>query len=62
VKASFGQRRKTLVNALHNAGSFGMDKEAIKNLLTGMGIGENQRGETLTIQQFAELSNLIARA
>ena len=59
VKAAFGQRRKTLLNALHNAGYFNMNKEEIKNLLTGLGIHENQRGETLSLEQFALLSNCI---
>ncbi len=59
VKASFGQRRKTLVNALNNAGYLGLNKEQIRILLNKVGIQENQRGETLTIQQFAQLSNLI---
>lgn len=59
VKAAFGQRRKTLVNALNNAGVFSVNKEQIKELLDKMGIGENQRGETLSIEQFAQLSNYI---
>ncbi len=59
VKAAFGQRRKTLANALNNAGYFGMGKEEIKAVLSGAGIKENQRGETLSIEQFAHLSNLI---
>lgn len=59
VKASFGQRRKTLVNALNNAGYFGVGKEELKDILSKAGIGENQRGETLSIEQFALLSNLI---
>lgn len=59
VKASFGQRRKTLVNALHNSGNFNINKEEIKDLLKELGIGENQRGETLTIKQFAELANIL---
>lgn len=59
VKAAFGQRRKTLVNALNNAGCFNLGKEQIKELLAKGGIGENQRGETLSIAQFAQLSNDI---
>ena len=59
VKAAFGQRRKTLVNALNNAGYFGIGKEEIKEILSEASIGENQRGETLSIEQFAQLSNLI---
>ena len=59
VKAAFGQRRKTLVNALNNAGYFGKDKEEIRGILEKTGIGEKQRGETLSLEQFAQLSNLI---
>lgn len=59
VKAAFGQRRKTLVNALNNAGYFNLSKEEIKEMLVKTGIGENQRGETLSIMQFAQLSNFI---
>jgi 16S rRNA (adenine1518-N6/adenine1519-N6)-dimethyltransferase len=62
VKAAFGQRRKTLINALFNAGTFGQSKEQFKELLIKMGIGENQRGETLSIEQFAELSNMISKS
>ena len=59
VKAAFGQRRKTLVNALNNAGYFSLDKEEIKGMLEKTGIGEKQRGETLSLEQFAQLANLI---
>ena len=59
VKAAFGQRRKTLVNALNNASYLGLDKEKITELLEKTGIDMKQRGETLSIQQFAQLSNLI---
>ena len=58
VKAAFGQRRKTLVNALNNASYLGLNKESIGNLLDRVGIDRNQRGETLSIPQFAKLSNL----
>ncbi len=57
VKASFGQRRKTLVNALFNSGYFKINKEEIKEILDNIGVEENQRGETLSILQFAQLSN-----
>lgn len=59
VKASFGQRRKTLVNALANAGIFNESKEGIKQILVQLGIDEKQRGETLSIAQFAELANVL---
>ncbi|AEY64467.1 16S rRNA (adenine(1518)-N(6)/adenine(1519)-N(6))-dimethyltransferase RsmA [Clostridium sp. BNL1100] len=61
VKASFGQRRKTLVNALANSGFFNKSKEQIKQILEQMGLNENIRGEVLTVAQFAQLSNLILK-
>lgn len=57
IKAAFGQRRKTLLNALSNSGYFNMSKEEIKGILQKLGIEENRRGETLSIMQFAELAN-----
>ncbi len=57
VKAAFGQRRKTLLNALSNSGCLAQDKQAIREVLEGTGIGESCRGETLGIKQFAQLSN-----
>lgn len=61
VKASFGQRRKTLVNALANSGFFNKNKEQIKEILEGMGLRENIRGEVLSVEQFGELSNLFSK-
>lgn len=57
VKASFGQRRKTLLNALTNSGGFNKSKEEIREILINLNINENARGETLSIEQFASLSN-----
>ncbi|HHW47782.1 MAG TPA: 16S rRNA (adenine(1518)-N(6)/adenine(1519)-N(6))-dimethyltransferase RsmA [Clostridiaceae bacterium] len=61
VKAAFGQRRKTLLNALSNSGYFNLDKEKIKQILNNLGISENLRGEALSITQFALLSNSFTR-
>ncbi len=61
VKASFGQRRKTLVNGLSNAGFLKKDKEQIKQILESMGLKENIRGEVLSVQQFGDLSNLLGQ-
>lgn len=61
VKASFGQRRKTLVNALSNSGFFNKNKEQIKQIIAEMGLNENIRGEVLTVAQFAQLTNLIMK-
>lgn len=60
IKASFMQRRKTLVNGLINSGVI-KDKIKLKEIFDNIGIDMNIRGEKLTIEQFAELSNLIYR-
>lgn len=59
VKAAFGQRRKTLVNALSNSGYFNTSKDELKKIIGSIGLDENRRGETLSISQFAQLANLI---
>jgi 16S rRNA (adenine1518-N6/adenine1519-N6)-dimethyltransferase len=60
VKAAFGQRRKTLLNALHNSGIFELDKKEMESVIKSLGIDPGSRGETLTIMQFAELSNSLS--
>lgn len=57
VKASFGQRRKTLLNSLGGLGF--LSKDQIKEALQEANIDEKRRGETLTIEEFATLSNVI---
>lgn len=59
IKAAFGQRRKTLLNAL-SAGNLGIDKNEIKELLESIDIDAKRRGETLSIQEFANLANTLA--
>ena len=56
VRGAFGKRRKMLPNALSGAG---FDKEKVVDLLNRMGLNPKQRGETLSIQEFAALSNLL---
>ena len=58
VRAAFGQRRKTLQNAL--ASGLAMEKLQVCNILTSIGIDENRRGETLSIQEFGQLANVLA--
>lgn len=64
IRASFNQRRKTLVNGLSNAGNLGVSKERIAEVLGQMNLSPTVRGETLTLEQFTELSNylLVTRA
>lgn len=59
IRAAFGQRRKTLLNALSNSSYFSLSKDQFKEILNRIGISENERGENLNIQQFATLSNSI---
>lgn len=58
VRAVFAQRRKTLVNSLANAGRFG-PKEKIAGAVDTMGLPPTVRGETLSILQLAELSDIL---
>lgn len=59
IRASFNQRRKTLVNSLGNASHIQIEKERIKAVLEEMQLPPTIRGEALTLQQFAELSNRL---
>ncbi|WP_099467468.1 16S rRNA (adenine(1518)-N(6)/adenine(1519)-N(6))-dimethyltransferase RsmA [Konateibacter massiliensis] len=59
IRASFNQRRKTLVNGLNNAPNINYSKEEITSCLEGMGLSSNIRGEALTLSQFAELADSL---
>lgn len=59
IRASFNQRRKTLVNGLGNASELSVSKEQVLEALEKMGLSSTVRGEALTLEQFAELSNLL---
>lgn len=58
VKAAFGQRRKTLNNALK---SMGVDKNIIADVLDKAGIEATRRGETLTMEEFGAIANILAQ-
>lgn len=59
IRASFSQRRKTLVNGLTNAAELNISKDRVQEALEQMGLSATIRGEALTLEQFAELSNLL---
>lgn len=61
IRASFNQRRKTLVNGLTNAGNLGVSRPDVEKVLAEMGLSPTVRGETLTLEQFAELSSRLYR-
>ncbi|MCD7736073.1 MAG: 16S rRNA (adenine(1518)-N(6)/adenine(1519)-N(6))-dimethyltransferase RsmA [Lachnospiraceae bacterium] len=62
IRASFNQRRKTLVNGLNNAGGLPFSKEQIAEALRQIGQSETVRGETLTLEDFAALSEALTSA
>ena len=59
IRASFNQRRKTLVNSLHNSPQISKTKEEILRALEQMGLSQTVRGEALTLEQFAALTDLL---
>ena len=61
IRASFNQRRKTLANGLNNAPDIQVSKEDIAKALEELGVGASIRGETLTLEQFARLSNILKK-
>ncbi len=61
IRASFNQRRKTLANSLGNAPELGLSKEKILQALEKMRLPAAVRGEALTLEQFACLSNELSK-
>lgn len=59
IRASFNQRRKTLVNGLGNAPELNLTKENILSALGKMGLSPTVRGEALTLEQFALLADVL---
>ncbi|MBE5964986.1 MAG: 16S rRNA (adenine(1518)-N(6)/adenine(1519)-N(6))-dimethyltransferase RsmA [Lachnospira sp.] len=57
IRAAFNQRRKTLMNALNNAPDINYSKEQIANAIKTAGFSETIRGEALTLEEFARLSD-----
>lgn len=61
IRASFNQRRKTLVNGLNNSPEIHVSKDVIAKAIEELGVSPTIRGEALDLKQFAELSNIIYR-
>jgi 16S rRNA (adenine1518-N6/adenine1519-N6)-dimethyltransferase len=59
IRASFNQRRKTLQNGINNAAELSFTKDEVVNALTQMSLPENIRGEALSLEQFAKLSDIL---
>ena len=61
IRASFNQRRKTLSNSLKNSQELPYSKEEVEAAITECGLPLNIRGEALTLEQFARLSDTLSK-
>ncbi len=61
IRASFNQRRKTLANGLKNSPELDFSREEIEAAIESLGKGASVRGEALTLEEFAALSNLLIK-
>lgn len=61
IRASFNQRRKTLANGLNNFPGLNLSKEVIQQCIEELGVPVTIRGEALSLEQFAKLSNIIGK-
>ena len=61
IRASFNQRRKTLANGLNNYPGISLSKELIQESILELGVPVNIRGEALSLEQFAQLTNIISK-
>lgn len=62
IRASFNQRRKTLLNGLNNSPELSFGKEQIAAAIEQLGVPAAVRGEALTLEQFARLSDLLGES
>ena len=61
VRAAFNQRRKSMVNALSNAGVLGRTKDEITEAVQAAGFDTNVRAEALTLDDFIRLTECLKR-
>ena len=59
IRASFNQRRKTLANGLNNSSELNLPKDVIIKSIEELGRGASIRGEALSLEEFAKLTNII---
>lgn len=59
IRASFNQRRKTLINGVSNFSELSFTKEQVAEALKSIGLNENIRGEALDLEKFARLSDAL---
>ncbi len=58
-KIAFSQRRKTLVNCIFNSGRFNYTKVELEQLLESIGLNPKARGESLTIEEYAKILEIL---
>lgn len=61
IRASFNQRRKTLANGIKNSPELQYSREQVTEALNAIGKSENIRGEALTLEEFAKLTNALMK-
>ncbi len=61
IRAAFSQRRKTLSNALKNDSSLGLSREDVTGALKELALSEDIRGERLSLEDFARLSDILGK-
>ena len=59
IRASFNQRRKTMTNSVCGCAELGITKEKLIEALEECNLSPTVRGEALTLEQFAKLSNIL---
>ena len=59
IRAVFNQRRKTMVNSIANAKELGVSKEQVQSALERMGESQTVRGETFSLNQFAQFTDFL---
>ncbi len=59
IRAAFNQRRKTLANSIANAQALSYTREQVADALREMNLSETVRGEALTLEEFARLSDIL---
>ena len=61
IRAAFNQRRKTLANSLNNSPELFFPKEQIQEAIAALAVSPSVRGEALSLEQFAQLANLLSK-
>ena len=61
IRTAFNQRRKTLSNSLSNNPALKVSRQQVVDALVDMGLDEKVRGEVLSLEQFAALSDILQR-